>query len=61
MAWGDRIPIGIIYEQERPVYEDNLSQLKDLPLVKQPIEPTKIEKLLDEFSYSSTLTISTPS
>jgi 2-oxoglutarate ferredoxin oxidoreductase subunit beta len=47
--WGDRIPIGIIYKQERPVYEDTLPQLKDLPLVKQPIEPVKIEKLLDEF------------
>jgi 2-oxoglutarate ferredoxin oxidoreductase subunit beta len=47
--WGDKIPIGIIYKQERPVYEDNLPQLKDLPLVKQPIDPLKIEKLLDDF------------
>ena len=47
--WGDRIPIGIIYKQERPVYEENLPQLKDLPLVKQPIDPMKIEALMDEF------------
>ena len=47
--WGDRIPIGIIFKQERPVYEDSLPQLKDMPLVKQPIEPTKIEALLEEF------------
>ena len=26
--WGDRIPIGIIFKQERPVYEDTLPQLK---------------------------------
>ncbi len=47
--WGDKIPIGVIYKQDRPVYEENLPQLKDLPLVKQPIEPTRIEKLMDEF------------
>ncbi len=47
--WGDRIPIGIIFKQERTVYEETLPQLKDLPLVKQPIDPLNIEKLLDEF------------
>jgi len=46
--WGDRIPIGVIYQQERTVYEETLPQLKDLPLVKQPIEPLRIEKLMDE-------------
>ena len=47
--WGDRIPIGIIFKQERPVYEENLPQLKDRPLVKQSIDPLKIEGLLGEF------------
>ena len=47
--WGDRIPVGIIFKQERPVYEDTLPQLKDIPLVNQPIEPGKIEALLGEF------------
>ncbi len=47
--WGDRIPIGIIFKQERTVYEDTLPQLKKGPLVKQPIEPKRIEKLLEEF------------
>jgi 2-oxoglutarate ferredoxin oxidoreductase subunit beta len=47
--WGDRIPIGIIFKQERTVYEDTLPQLKAGPLVKQPIEPGKIEKLLTQF------------
>jgi 2-oxoglutarate ferredoxin oxidoreductase subunit beta len=48
-VWGDRIPIGIIYRQERPVYEDTLPQLKEKPLVKQPIEPGKIEALFQDF------------
>jgi 2-oxoglutarate ferredoxin oxidoreductase subunit beta len=47
--WGPRIPIGIIYRQARPVFEDQLPQLKKKPLVKQPIDPLKIEALLDEF------------
>ncbi len=47
--WGDRIPIGIIYKQERPLYEDTLPQLKAGPLVKQPIDPMKVEKLMEEF------------
>ena len=47
--WGDRIPIGIIYRKERPVFEDLLPQLKAGPLVKQPINPMKIKTLLDEF------------
>jgi 2-oxoglutarate ferredoxin oxidoreductase subunit beta len=47
--WGDRIPIGIIFKQERPVYEQTLPQLKDIPLVRQAIEPAKIEALLQDF------------
>jgi hypothetical protein len=47
--WGDRIPIGIIFKQERPVYEEQLPQLKEMPLVKQPIDPLKIERLMGEF------------
>jgi 2-oxoglutarate ferredoxin oxidoreductase subunit beta len=47
--WGDRIPIGIIFKQERPVYEETLPQLKAMPLVKQPIEPTRIKELVEEF------------
>lgn len=47
--WGDRIPIGVIYQQERPVYEEQLPQLREAPLVKQPLDPLKFEDLLDEF------------
>lgn len=47
--WGDRIPIGVIYKQERPVYEERLPQLKKTPLVKQELDPLKFEALLDEF------------
>jgi 2-oxoglutarate ferredoxin oxidoreductase subunit beta len=36
--WGDRIPIGIFYRGEPiPTYEEQLSALKDGPLVQQPL------------------------
>ncbi len=47
--WGDKIPIGIIFKQDRSVYEDSMPQLKTAPLVKQSIDPQKINALLGEF------------
>lgn len=47
--WGDRIPIGLIYKQERPVFEEQLPALKEAPLVKQKIDPLRCESFLDEF------------
>ncbi len=49
LEWGDRIPIGLIYRAERPVYEKQLPALKKMPLVKQNIDPVQFEALLDEF------------
>ena len=47
--WGDRIPIGIIYNKEFPTFEEQLPALRKGPLVKQQLDPTVVEKLLDEF------------
>jgi len=49
LIWGERIPIGIIYEENLPVYEDQLPALGDGALVKQKIDPRRVEKLLAEF------------
>ena len=49
LVWGERIPIGIIYDENLPVYEDQLPALSDGPLVKQKIDPRRVEKLLAEF------------
>ncbi|MFC1976664.1 2-oxoacid:ferredoxin oxidoreductase subunit beta [Chloroflexota bacterium] len=49
LEWGDKIPIGLIYRKERPVYEEQLPVLKDMPLVKRKIDPSEFEGLLDEF------------
>ena len=47
--WGDRIPIGLIYRNERPVYEEQFPALKKMALFKQNIDPLQFEALLDEF------------
>ena len=46
--WGERIPIGVFYREDRPVYESAFPALMKDTLVSQPIEPLKTEKLLAE-------------
>jgi 2-oxoglutarate ferredoxin oxidoreductase subunit beta len=47
--WGERIPIGIIYEQKRPTFEDKLPALQKGSLVKQKLEPVRLRALIEEF------------
>jgi 2-oxoglutarate ferredoxin oxidoreductase subunit beta len=49
LEWDERIPIGVIYRNDRPVYEAGLKALKEMPLVKQKLDPTVFEELLSEF------------
>jgi 2-oxoglutarate ferredoxin oxidoreductase subunit beta len=49
LEWGERIPIGVIYQRERPTFEDELTVLRKGPLVKQPMDPMQVGALLDEF------------
>jgi 2-oxoglutarate/2-oxoacid ferredoxin oxidoreductase subunit beta len=47
--WGDKIPIGVIYQNNRPAFEDAIPSLKKGPLVNQKLNPAACNKLLDEF------------
>jgi len=47
--WGDKIPTGIIYESRLPTYEESLPALSKGPLVSQPIDTHRVEKLFAEF------------
>ncbi len=46
--WGDKIPIGVIYRQQRPTYEELMPALEAGPLVKQPLE-RDIRPLMERF------------
>lgn len=48
LEWGDRIPIGVLYQKERPVYEKQLHALREMPLVKQKLNPMQVEGLLEK-------------
>jgi 2-oxoglutarate ferredoxin oxidoreductase subunit beta len=48
--WGDRIPLGLLYQSEQPIYEDSEPVLQRGPLVKQPLgmETSLLDDLLAE-------------
>ncbi|MDY6843962.1 MAG: 2-oxoacid:ferredoxin oxidoreductase subunit beta [Thermodesulfobacteriota bacterium] len=47
--WEDRIPLGVIYKRERPLFEKQLPLIQEMTLVQQPSNPNQFEELLDEF------------
>ena len=49
LEWGDKIPIGVIYEEKLPVYEDQLPALSKGPLVRHELDPSGVEALFAEF------------
>lgn len=46
----DKIPLGVIYQDERPTLEDQLPQLKEQALVKQDIYERDLGKILKQFT-----------
>jgi 2-oxoglutarate ferredoxin oxidoreductase subunit beta len=49
IEWGDKIPVGVIYKNNRPPFEAHFDCLRDLPLVKQKVDKEKFKILLDHY------------
>lgn len=49
LEWGEQIPLGIIYRNNRQILEDRIPMIKDKPLVHQPIDKSRVEKTMKEF------------
>ena len=49
LEWGDRIPLGVLFRNDRPVYEKRISIIEDSPLVSQVFDISKVEATLKEF------------
>lgn len=50
MEWGDRIPLGIIYRQEKPDFCERLEFLKDgPPLVDRTTDMERIKSFMEDF------------
>lgn len=47
--WGEKIPIGIFYKEDKPAYEDLLSVLSGKPLIDRDYSPQRVEELFREF------------
>jgi 2-oxoglutarate ferredoxin oxidoreductase subunit beta len=45
--WGERIPIGVFYKDERSTFSDSLPQVKGVPLTKLPIEDMDISRIIE--------------
>lgn len=50
LEWGDRIPIGLFYRVERPVFDENLKAASEGPLVKQKLDPMRFQQLVDGYA-----------
>ena len=50
LEWGDRIPLGVIYRNDRPTFEERLPMLKDVPLVRQAFDAARIPATIREFA-----------
>ena len=49
LEWEDRIPLGVIYKNKRPVLEERIPAIKDNPLVRQGFDLSGIDSALKEF------------
>ncbi|MGD2271613.1 MAG: 2-oxoacid:ferredoxin oxidoreductase subunit beta [Desulfobacterales bacterium] len=45
--WGDKIPIGIFYQNRRPTLEEQIPAIADQPLVAQQTDPAVFSELLE--------------
>ncbi|TGC08343.1 2-oxoacid:ferredoxin oxidoreductase subunit beta [Methanolobus halotolerans] len=49
LEWGERIPLGVLYVNERPVFGDSLDALKSGPLVRKEPKTELVNELIDGF------------
>jgi 2-oxoglutarate ferredoxin oxidoreductase subunit beta len=47
--WGDSIPIGVIYRNQRPTLDEQIPAIADQPLVTQQTDPIAFAELLEAF------------
>lgn len=47
--WGDKIPIGVFYQDKRKTYEDQQPQITAKEVVEEDLSITNLSQLMDEF------------
>jgi 2-oxoglutarate ferredoxin oxidoreductase subunit beta len=49
LEWGEKIPIGVLYKNNRPLMEERIPVIATKPLIKQRHDVLKLESTLKEF------------
>lgn len=49
MEWGDKIPVGLFYKEDKPTSEDREPALAEKVLIEQPSAAFNLDELLNEF------------
>lgn len=47
--WGDRIPVGILYENTRPTFESHLAALSAGPIIHRGVDGERFGRILESF------------
>jgi 2-oxoglutarate/2-oxoacid ferredoxin oxidoreductase subunit beta len=50
LRWGESIPIGVLFRNRRPTYEERIPIIREAPLVDRPFDRSKPAETLREFS-----------
>lgn len=50
LEWGEKIPVGIIYQNQRPTFEDHLPWLKNEPLTSRGVDTEKLRKIMEGYA-----------
>ena len=50
LEWGERIPIGVIYRNHRPTFEERIPVIKEAPLASQSFELNRLRAIIEEIS-----------
>jgi 2-oxoglutarate ferredoxin oxidoreductase subunit beta len=49
LEWGDRIPVGILFRNNRPAYEKRIPVIGERPLLRQAFDSSTVKAALKEF------------
>ena len=47
--FGERIPVGVIYQTDKPIFEEHFAALKQGPLYKQGMNREALKKILNKY------------
>lgn len=50
LEWGERIPVGVIFQNERPTFEEHFPALKEGPLVGRGMDQERLMKIMEGYA-----------